>query len=168
MRAWTFAACMTVAAATASVGAAPLAGQAELDRIVARVNNRIITQSDVRQAALLGLVDEGSSDEAVRRGLENRLLILTEIARSAPLLPTTDDDLAARRAEWNTRVGGPARARRLLTEAAMSDAGLQAWLRDDLRIRVYLDRQFGNVPGAERPRAIAEWLARLRQRAGLK
>src|SRR5690606_16574793 len=52
------------------------AGQIELDRIVSRVGGRIITQSDVRQARALRLVDDVSSDELTRRGLETRFLIL--------------------------------------------------------------------------------------------
>ena len=139
--------------------------QAELDRIVARVNNRIITQSDVRQARLLRLVDDTSSDDSVCRGLENRMLILAEIARAAPLPPTTDAELSARRAEWESRLGS--KPADLLNQAAMSENALQMWLRDDLRIQAHLKRQFGSVPDAERAKATAEWVTRLRQRAGL-
>ena len=67
--------------------------QAELDRIVARVNNRIITQSDVRQARMLQLVDDTSSDEATRRALENRILILGDLSRSSSLPPMSGDDV---------------------------------------------------------------------------
>jgi hypothetical protein len=141
--------------------------QIELDRIVARVNDRIITQSDVRQARLLRLVDDTSSDEAVRRSLENRLLILGEISRAAPLAPATDAETAARRAEWERLVGGGARLPALLDQAAMSEQSLQTWLRDDVRIQSHLKRQFGSVPDADRTKYQAEWIARLRQRAGL-
>ena len=70
------------ATATASPLEAAPAGppQAELDHIVGRVNDRIITQSDVREARALRLVDDPSSDDAARVCLENRLLILGEIA----------------------------------------------------------------------------------------
>ena len=146
------------------MGAAP---QAELDRVVGRVNNRIITMSDVRQARLLGLVEDTTSDDAVRRGLENRLLILSEIARAAPLSPGTDAELAARRAAWEGQLGGDAKARALLGQAGMSESALAAWLRDDVRIQTHLKRQFGNVSDAERAKATADWIARLRQRAGL-
>jgi len=140
--------------------------QTELDRIVARVNNRIITQSDVRQARLLRLVDDTSSDDTVCRGLENRMLILAEIARAAPLAPSTDAELSARRADWERHLGS-AKPADLLSQAAMSESALQMWLRDDVRIEAHLKRQFGSVPEAERARATAEWVARLRQRAGL-
>ena len=142
--------------------------QAELDRIVARVNNRIITQSDVRQARVLQLVDDTSSDESTRRALENRLLILNDLSRSSGLPPTTGDELAARHQQWEARVGGRSRGTQLLGEAGMTDKGLEAWLSDDLRIRAYLLRRFGTLPEADRSRAAEDWMARLRQRAGLR
>jgi hypothetical protein len=157
------------AAASASAAPAPAApAQAELDHIVGRVNDRIITQSDVRQARMLRLVDDPSSDDATRVCLENRLLILGEIARSAPVAVPTSEDVAARREAWEHALGGRDRARQLSSEMGMSDGLLQAWFRDDGRVDAYLDRQFGSLPGAERSRATADWLARLRQRAGLK
>ena len=142
--------------------------QAELDRIVARVNNRIITRSDVRQARMLQLVDDTSSDDATLRALENRILILGDLARSSGLPPTTVDDLSAQHKQWEARVGGHGRGSQLLGEAGMSEKGLDAWLSDDLRIRAYLQRQFGGLPEADRVRAANDWIARLRQRAGLR
>lgn len=142
--------------------------QVELDRIVVRVGDRVITQSDLGQARRLKLVDDTSSDSAVQRCLENRLLTLDEIARAAPLNPGSEGDLAARRANWERSLGGDAAARDLLAKASMSEATLLTWLRDDLRIQAYLRRQFSAVPEPDRAKATAEWLARLRQRAGLK
>jgi hypothetical protein len=130
----------------------------ELDRIVSRVHGRIITQSDIRQARDARLVDDVSSDAAARRALENRWLILAEISRAAPLPAPTDADLAAHRSEWQASAGG---------RTSMPEAEIQTWMRDDLRIRAYLDRQFGMLPPGERDRARAEWVARLRQRASL-
>jgi hypothetical protein len=135
-------------------------GGVELDRIVSRVQGRIITQSDIRQARAAGLVDDTSSDAATRRALENRWLMLAEIARAAPLPPPTDAELGARRAEWQAARSGAG-------VTAMSDAEVQLWLRDDLRIRAYLARQFGRLPEAERAKARDEWIGRLRQRAEL-
>ena len=147
---------------------ATMSAQAELDRIVARVNNRIITRSDIRQARMLQLVDDTSSDESTRRALENRILILGDLSRSTGLPPTTDDELTARHKRWEARVGGRGRVAQLLGEAGMTENGLDAWLSDDLRIQAYLDRQFGALPQADRSRAADEWIARLRQRAGLR
>ncbi len=151
-----------------AIGSAPTSAssraslQVELDRIVSRVNGRIITQSDVRQARALKLVDDTSSDDAARRALENRWLILAEIARGAPLPPASAAELAARRSEWHAAAPTETAA------AGMPDAELQTWLRDDLRIRAYLARQFGILPEADRARARGEWLSRLRQRAELE
>ena len=151
-----------------SPGVAPAEAQVELDRIVARVGARVVTQSDVSQARRLKLVDDTSSDAAVQRGLEDRLLTLDEVSRAAPLAPGSEGDLAARRANWERSLGGEAAARALLEKSAMNDAALVAWFRDDLRIQAYLRRQFSAVPESERAKATADWLARLRQRAGLK
>ena len=150
--------------------AAPVAvtAQSELDRIVARVNNRIITQSDVRRARVLQLVEDPSSDETTRQALENRLLILGDLSRSSGVPPTTGDDLSARHRSWESRVGGPGKGAQLLGEVGMTDKGLDAWLSDDLRIDAYMQRQFGALPEADRSRAASDWIARLRQRAGLR
>ena len=150
----------------APAGTAVIARQAELDRIVARVNNRIITSSDVRQARLLQLVDDTSSDDSTRRALEDRILILGDMTRLSGLPPTTDEDLTARRRQWEARVGG--RGTELLNKAGMTEKGLTAWLSDDLRIQAYLQRQFAALPEGERGRAADVWIARLRQRAGLR
>lgn len=144
-----------------------VAQQVELDRIVSRVGDRIVTQSDVRQVRLLHLVEETSSDEAALRALESRLLVLHELARAAPVGPISPEALAARRAEWADEVGGAAGVPALLRRAGVAEADLDRWLRDDLRIQAYLRRQFGMLGADERERATAEWLGRLRERADL-
>jgi hypothetical protein len=143
------------------------AAQVEIDRIVSRVGDRIVTQSDIRQARALRLVDETSSDESTQRALETRLLILHELSRAAPLPPSGAADLEARRAEWSASVGGEGRVAELLRQGSMSEGDLDGWLRDDLRIRAYLRRQFGMLGDVERSRAMEDWLSRLRQRADL-
>lgn len=156
------------AAATAVIiglGMPALAAQVELDRILTRVNGRAITQSDVRQARALGLVDDVSSDAAAQRALEDRVLILTEMNRAAPVAPPSDEEIAARRQAWSARLGAGANVDALLARNGMSPDDLQTWLKDDLRIRAYLARQFGAIPEAERTKATTDWLTRLRQRA---
>ena len=149
------------------LAASPAASQIEVDRIVSRVSGRIITQSDLRQARILKLVDDVSSEAAIRRGLETRLLILHELDRAAALPPAGADDLTAHRREWESSVGGEAVGADLLRQSGMAESDLESWLRDDLRIRGYLRRQFGMLGDAERDRAVADWTNRLRQRAGL-
>jgi hypothetical protein len=142
--------------------------QVELDRIVARVGGRVVTQSDVRQAMLLRLLDDVSSEAAAQRGLEDRWLILEEVRRGAPLPPTGEGDFARHRAAWEQKVGGASAATDLLAKASMSHAALEGWLRDDLRIEAYLARQFAGLPESDRSRASREWVDRLRQRARLR
>ena len=146
--------------------AATAAAQVQLDRIVSRVNGRVITESDVRQARALKLVDDVSSDGAAQRAVENRFLILGEMNRSAPIAPPSDAEIAAHRASWTASLGPDVAG--LMARNGMSDNDLQAWFRDDLRIRAYLKRQFGMLPEGERGRATDDWLNRLRQRADLQ
>jgi hypothetical protein len=157
-----------IAAWIVAAGGGPGHAQVELDRVVVRVGTRVITHSDLRQAMLLKLCDDVSAEAVVQRCLEDRWLILGEIERSAPLPPASESDLASRRAVWERRVGGAAAVPGLLSKAGMGESALQAWLRDDLRIQSYLDRQFEAVPPADRARATSEWINRLRQRARLK
>lgn len=160
-----FLGCSTLACVCAPPSAA---AQTELDHIVVRVGSRIITQSDIRRAGRLQLVEDATSDDAVRRGLENRTLILAELARLPQAQQAGDDELPARLAEWETRVGGHARAVTLMAETQTSDANLNAWLRDDVRIQAFVKRQFGTLPEGDRAKATADWITRLRQRAGLR
>lgn len=163
---------MTLVMAASFIRVVPLDArpdtQVALDRIVARVGGRIITQSDIRQARVLKLVDDTSSDDAVRRGLEDRLLMQTEMGRATPVPAPSEADLAGRRAEWEQSVGGAGAVPRLLTDSGMSEEALAEWLREDMRIRAYLRRQFGMLPEADRGRATADWISRLRQRADLR
>lgn len=138
--------------------------QVELDRIVSRVGNRIITASDVRQCRQLKLLDDVTSDESTQRGLEDRWLILAEMNRAAAVAPPSDADVTAHRAEWLARLGAAPN----LPAAGMTDVDLVTWLRDDLRIRAYLKRQFGMLVDADRVKATSDWLARLRERAALR
>jgi hypothetical protein len=140
--------------------------QVEIDRLLSRVNGAVITQSDVRRCRALKLVADTSSDESTQRELENRLLTLTEAARVGSVA-VTDDALAARRRGWDAEMAG-ADVAATLSHQGMTDAALQNWLRDDVRIEGYLRRQFGAPGDAGRDAAVATWLARLRQRAGLK
>jgi hypothetical protein len=93
------------------------------------------------------------------------MLILTELNRAAPVAPPSDEEIAARRQAWSAYLGAGANVDALLARNGMSSDDLQTWLKDDLRIRAYLARQFGAIPDAERTKATNDWLVRLRQRA---
>jgi hypothetical protein len=140
--------------------------QTLVDRTVSKVNGQIIMQSDVRRARQLKLVAPASpTDDATLVELENRLLVLAEIARASPAEPTADE-IRARRQRWERTVGGAPAVPALLAEAHMTEAGLTAWMRDDVRIQKFLDLRFSRQadPAAEQQR----WVNDLRRRAGLK
>jgi hypothetical protein len=161
--------CLVVVALwSSSIAAAPdRSRQVEVDRIVAHVSGRIITQSDVRQARTLRLVDDVSSDAACQRELEDRWLILGDMARGAPIAPPSDAEIATRRVEWSAGVSRDGNVAGALARNGMSEAEIVLWLRDDLRIRAYIKRQFGMLAEGDRAKATSDWIARLRQRAGL-
>jgi len=109
------------------------------------------------------LKTSGSTDDAIQSEYENRILMLGELGRATS--EPTADEKAQRRHQWEASLGaGPAATARL-AEAGMSEAGLDAWLRDDVRLEKYLNQRFGNSP--DPAGAIASWVQGLRRRAGL-
>lgn len=153
---------MTVVAIALAIAPRAAMAQVEVDRLLVRVKGSIITVSDVRQARGLKLVADTSSDEAAQRGLENRLLVLSEMAASNPPAPA-DDELALRRRAWQASLGGGDVAA-LLARNGMSEPALEAWLKDDVRIDAFLAKRFGAQGDVNRDK----WIALLRQRAGLR
>jgi hypothetical protein len=156
------------AGVAAALGATPAraSAQTEVDRLLVRVNGSVITSSDVRQARALKLVPDTSSDASTQRGLENRVLMIAEAGRSASPAIVSDADVAERRKAWEASLGGDAAT--LLSTHGMNEGGLTAWLRDDLRVEQFLRQQFGAPGDPNREKAEAQWLERLRQRAGLR
>ena len=157
-------ACLTVMFAAGGASA-----QTVLDKVLSNVNGQVITQLDVRQARMLKLqlvTGPAVEDAEVLRGLENRRLVLAEVAHVSLPAPSSAD-LASRRLDWQTALGSPADLPALLDRAGLNDAGLSGWLRDDVRIQQYLGQRFGGVREADRPAEIARWLATLREHAGL-
>jgi hypothetical protein len=149
--------------------AAPLgAGQEVIDRVLSRVNGQIVTLSDLRQCRSLKLLAvDGDSDEAYQRALENRLLILREISRGAAG-EADQQAIASRRREWEGLLGSGPPVQDRLAQAGMSADALDAWLANDVRIKVYLDQRFSSTPAADRPQVVNHWIDMLRQRAGLR
>jgi len=140
--------------------------QTPIDGVLAKVGGDIVTVSDVRQARLLKLlVPAADSDQGYVDALIDRRLMLADLKRNPPAEPTTEA-IDAREREWTARLGAGANVQDLLRRAGMSDAGLRGWLRDDLRLEVYLDERFGT--SSNRPAAISAWVGMLRQRAGIR
>lgn len=143
-----------------------VAGQTtiELDRTLERVHGTPIMSSDVRQARLLRLLPEsGADDRTIQTALENRLLILSEVARMRPPEPTAAA-IAGRREAWVATWPNPGDLQTLMTRTGTSDQALSGWFRDELKISAYLDQRFGSQRDAKR---LADWIADLRRRANL-
>jgi hypothetical protein len=140
---------------------ASLSAQQELDRVLVRFGNDMVTQLDVRQARMLKLfAGVGDSEQAYVDALVNRRLMLADLRRASVAEPAPDA-VEAKYREWQARVGPGATD--LLAQAGMTDAELRGWLRDDLRLQTYVSERFGG-----RDAEIDSWLSVLRQRAGLK
>jgi len=138
--------------------------QGVVDRTLSTVNGQVILQSDIRQIRLLKLLKTaGGPDEAIQNEFENRILMLAELGRTTTE-PTTEEK-AERRRQWEASLGAGSAVAARLAEAGMSEAGLTAWLRDDVRLEKYLNQRFGNSP--DPAGAIATWIQGLRRRAGL-
>jgi hypothetical protein len=157
---------VTVAATVLMAGVSGFA-QVEVDRTLSRVYGAAIMLSDVRQAGVLKLVPEAAAgDDAVQAALENRLLVLREVARGAPAEPDREA-VAARRRAWTASWPPGADLASAMARVGMSDQALDGWFRDDLLMAAYLDQRFGAQADAARAARIAAWIADLRRRANL-
>lgn len=136
--------------------------QTVLDQVVLRFGGEIVTKLDIRQARMLKLVDvSADTDQAYVDAIANRRLMLTDLKRTPPKEPTSEELDAAVRA-WAAKVGG-GDADTLLDRAGMSASGLRGWIQDDLRMQAYITERFAGRPGD-----VAAWVSTLRQRAGLR
>ena len=115
-----------------------------IDRVLAVVSGAVIMQSDVLAAFELGVVDPGTTDDpmaAVLSQLIDRQLILAEVDRYVPPEPSAD---AIERAaqQVRARFATAAAYDSALARSGMGEARLRRMLRDELRIRAYLDERF--------------------------
>jgi hypothetical protein len=119
-----------------------------IDRVLAIVGGAVITQSDVIMAFELGIVTVEQTDDpiaAVLSQLIDRHVMLIEVDRYAPPEPAAEAiDRAARqvRATFATAQAYDA----ALARSGTDEARLRQTLRDDLRIRAYLDQRFTVPP----------------------
>jgi hypothetical protein len=119
-----------------------------IDRVLAIVGGAVITQSDVIAAYELGLVTVEKTDDpiaAVLSRLIDRSVILAEVDRYAPPEPSPEAiDRAAQqvRATFTTAQAYDA----ALARSGIDQARLRQTLRDELRIRAYLDQRFTVPP----------------------
>jgi hypothetical protein len=127
--------------------AAPSKGDV-VERVLAVVDGRLITLSDVHTIRTLGLVQAalGTADGAdpIVERLIDRVLILQEVERYAP--PAPDEgiiDARVRAISQAEPAPGPLAER--LAVLGVSEAWLRQWIRDDLRIQAYIDQRFTGV-----------------------
>lgn len=118
-----------------------------IDRILAVVDNSIITQSDVAAGMRLGLEKApGAPDPiaAVLDSLIERRLTLTEVDRYAPPEPS-DADVNLRFEQIRLSFPSADALRAVLAQVGLDEAQLRRHLRDDLRIDAYLQQRFGST-----------------------
>jgi hypothetical protein len=139
---------LAAALAWAAFGpAAPGRADELLDRVLATVEGRVITLSDVRTAVRFGLVTTAPAADVMAATVDaliNRLVILAEVERYAPPEP----DAAAIQqalARIRARVGSDERVAAALRVAGLDDAALVQWARNDLRIAQYLQERFAGA-----------------------
>jgi hypothetical protein len=132
------------------------AGAEIIDRVLAIVGGGVIMQSDVTMAFELGLVTVGKTDDpiaAVLSQLIDRYVILAEVDRYAPPEPPAEQiDRAAEqvRASFATAQAYDA----ALARSGVDQARLRQTLRDQLRIRTYLDQRFTVPPPTDDEMAV--------------
>jgi hypothetical protein len=165
-----------VVALAAACGVARAAGADEvIDRVLAVAAGELITQSDVMAARDLGLsaalpvgaasASQTSGDDTrpIVSRLIDRALMLAEVDRYAPPEPAADAvdrEVAIVRA----RFASDAAFKTALARVGFDDAYLRGYLRQDLRIRAYIDQRFAGT-AEERDRLVTEWVTGLRRRA---
>jgi hypothetical protein len=119
-----------------------------IDRVLAGVGGVVITQSDVIAASELGLLTaDPVTDPAgtmISRLIE-RQLILVEVDRYAPPEPTVeavDRELSVVRARFPSESAYKA----ALARSGVDEKRVRQTLRDELRIRAYLEQRFTVPP----------------------
>lgn len=145
------------------------AQQVELDRSVQKVYGSVIMASDVRQVRLLKLAGpEAGTDEAAQTAIENRMLMLREVAQGTGIVSEPPANrIAAKRDAWRSTWPPSTDFAALLTRAGMSEQALDAWFRDELRIEAYIEQRFPSPADTRRADRVASWINDLRRRANL-
>jgi hypothetical protein len=148
--------------------AAPPVRAETIDRLLAVVAGQLITLTDVTAAIDLGLQSADAAADPVRAVLSkliDRELVLAEVDRYAPPEPTAGAvDLAVERVRQ--RFASPAAFEAALARSGIDEQHLRETLRQDLRMRAYLDQRF-SAASDRRTTLVDEWMAGLRRRGGV-
>ena len=136
-----------------------------IDRVLAVVGGQLITLTDVTAARDLGLqVADNTTDpvRAILSKLIDRELILAEVDRYAPPEPTAEaiDREVARIGARFPSVDALAAA---LGRSGIDEKHLRETVRQDLRIRDYLDQRFASAQD-RRQALMDDWINALRRR----
>ena len=152
-------------AITLTVVATAVAHAEVIDRVLAVVGGQLITLTDVTAARDLRLVPAETTADPIRPVLTrliDRELVLAEVERYAPPEPTAeavDAEVARGRARFESAAAFAA----ALVRSGIDEKHLRETLRQDLRIRAYLDQRF-SAASDRRDAALEEWMAGLRRR----
>jgi hypothetical protein len=147
------------------LGAAPARAET-IDRVLAVVAGQIITLTDVTAARDLRLETTDGAPDPIRALLSkliDRELILAEVERYAPAEPTADA-VEREMARVRARFTSPEELEGALARSGIDDMHLRETLRQNLRIRAYMEQRFV-VTADRRQELIDEWIAGLRRRA---
>ncbi len=128
---------------TLAVSAPGLVRADVIDRVLAVVDGRLVTLSDVRVALVLGLVPASGPDaleEALDRRID-RILVLQEVERFAPPEPDAAV-IDVRLADVLSRLGTAEVRTPRLSALGVDETWLRQWVRDDLRIQSYIEQRF--------------------------
>lgn len=136
-----------------------------LDRVLAVVSGRLVMLSDVIAARDLRLVTVDAGADPIRdvlTKLVDRELVLVEVDRYAPPEPGAEAvDAEVRRVR--ARFASDAELDAALGRSGLDLQHLRETLRQDLRIKAYLDQRFAGA-GDRRQALTDEWMAGLRRR----
>jgi hypothetical protein len=147
--------------------AAPVAAET-IDRVLAVVAGQLIMQSDVAAVRDLGIVAPGPGGDQIGSVLDkliDRELMLAEVDRYAPPEPETaeiDREEAAVRARFPSKKAFDD----VLARSGFDPAHVREIVRQNLRLRAYLDQRFTAPDGDQqrRQKLIDDWVASLRRR----
>ena len=145
---------------------APVAAET-IDRVLAVVAGQLIMLSDVTAVRDLGILQAGGSADptgAVLTRLIDRELMLVEVDRYAPPEPENveiDREVAAIRARMPQKTFDD-----ILTRSGFDLTHVREIVRQNLRLKAYLDQRFTVPDGdeARRQTLVDEWVTGLRHR----
>jgi hypothetical protein len=140
-------------------------GAETIDRVLAVVAGQLITLTDVRAAIDLGLQSPAGAADPVRAVLDkliDRELVLAEVDRYAPPEPAAEA-VDREVAQVRSRFESPVAFEASLARSGIDEKHLRETLRQDLRMRAYLDQRFSAAPD-RRANAVGEWMDGLRRR----